>query len=86
LDDPKRDSWLPFFIAWEDPENHHPGLMRTDPPGPSGRIAWVELGGDPERVEEWLGADHGLPIRMVAGDPGIVSVGIALDGGKEIVL
>ncbi|HSR45045.1 MAG TPA: VOC family protein [Acidimicrobiia bacterium] len=75
---------LPFFIEWD----VHPG----DYPGRSGAahlvnprgISWVELGGDAERLDGWLGA-HDLDLRIVDGSPGVHRVGIDTDAGVVVL-
>ncbi|HVV37700.1 MAG TPA: VOC family protein [Acidimicrobiales bacterium] len=59
---------LPFFISWAVDEDH-PARMRVGHPSGARGIAWVEIGGDPERVRSWLGEDE-APLRLVGGDPG----------------
>jgi hypothetical protein len=75
---------LPFFIEWDVPPEDYPGRAgaahRIDPHG----ISWVELGGDAERLESWLGK-HDLDLRLVDGPPGVQRVGIETDAG-EVVL
>ena len=75
---------LPFFIEWDVPHHLHPGRMaavhRVQPRG----IAWVEVGGDPERLRTWVG-DHALDLRLTGGPPGPRAAAIATVGG-ELVL
>lgn len=72
---------LPFFIDWQgaerqrDPE--HAQAARTD------GIAWVEHGGDAERIAQWVG-DRELPLRVVPGQPGPRA--IALRRGSEQIV
>jgi hypothetical protein len=45
------DPQLPFFVQWESPAEEHPsagasGLLRLDA---------IEIAGDPQRVNEWIG-------------------------------
>jgi hypothetical protein len=62
---------VPFFLQWDD-DAPHPG----DSGGAHGAITWLELGGDPDHIQEWLGED--VPgLRLVGGDPGIRAMGIA---------
>jgi hypothetical protein len=79
------DLWLPFFISWDVPPELHPGAgraeHRVDPRG----IDWVEVGGDEERLRDWLGGAD-APIRVVGGDRRVHAVGVGLRGGGEIVL
>ena len=85
LDDPQREAWMPFFLAWDVPEGLHPGRAR---PGHGVRVksvAWVELGGDAERLREWLGGGE-LPIRVLGGaEPGIRRVALAASDGELVV-
>ncbi len=75
---------LPFFIAWEVPEDQHPGRgtaqHREVPLG----IAWVHVSGDRSRIRSWLGAEDPA-VRVSSGQPGLLAVGIATYDG-EIVL
>src|SRR5262245_57514309 len=70
LDDARREPWMPFFLAWEVPDEQHPGRARAGHGAWAQGIAWVELAGDPERLRAWLGADE-LQIRLIDGEPGI---------------
>lgn len=74
---------LPFFIAWDDPAGHAGHEAAGHRVAPSG-IAWVELGGDPAHIRDWLGP-HELALRLVGGPPGPRVVGIRTAAG-EIVL
>ena len=84
LEDPRRDPWLPFFIEWSVPADDLPGRMRVEHDADVVGICWVEMGGDPARMQEWLGGAD-VPIRMVDGESGLRSVGLRSQGG-EIVL
>ena len=74
---------LPFFIEWAQ-GTPFPG--RADPNHPAGRVelARLELVGDADRLEDWLG-DHTLPISVRPGPPAVVSIVLAGAAG-EIVL
>jgi hypothetical protein len=75
---------LPFFIEWDGPAANHPGRAEaTHRVSPRG-IAWVELGGEPATVDDWLGS-HALDLRLIDGDPGVHRVGVATADG-ELVL
>jgi hypothetical protein len=81
------DLWLPFFISWETPAALHPGAAPAEHRAAVERIAWAEVGGDAERLREWLaGAD--APIRVVddGGDRRVRAVALVAPGGDEIVL
>src|SRR4051794_6135586 len=60
---------LPFFIER--------GAPRT---AGTGGIGWIEVAGDPRRIEDWLDG-AGLPVRVVAGEPSVRAVGI---GEREL--
>ncbi len=74
FDDPRRPSWLPFFIAWDVPDELRPGHA-AGPPHPSGAagIEAVEVGGDRAALAAWLGEDR-LPIVVVGDEPGVRAV------------
>jgi hypothetical protein len=78
--DPSR----PFFIEWLVPEELHPGRTdaahRVQPRG----ISWVQVRGEESAVRSWLG-DQSLPVRVAAGTPALLAVGVATDAA-EIVL
>ena len=84
LDDPRREPWMPFFLAWNVPDGLHPGRARAGHAIRAEGIAWVEAGGDAERLREWLGGEE-LPIRVVEGEPGLRRVGVATTD-REIVI
>jgi catechol 2,3-dioxygenase-like lactoylglutathione lyase family enzyme len=72
---------LPFFIDWQGAETRldreHDDVAEAD------GIAWVEYGGDADRLAAWIGG-HELPIRVVEGDPGPKAV--ALRRGPDTVV
>ena len=84
LDDPRREPWMPFFLAWDVPDEMHPGRARAGHGVRAYWIAWVEAGGDAERLREWLGGEE-LPIRVIEGEPGLLRVGVATPD-REIVI
>jgi hypothetical protein len=84
LDDPRREPWMPFFLAWDVPDGLHPGRARAGHGIRAEGIAWVEAGGDADRLREWLGGEE-LPIRVVEGEPGLRRVGVATTD-REIVI
>jgi hypothetical protein len=64
------EPWLPFFIQRD------PGIEDPGAGGDAGGIAWVELVGDPERLQTWLGGDE-LPVRYARDEPpGLRAVGL----------
>jgi hypothetical protein len=64
-----KDPFLPFFIA-RDPGIANPAAAENGP-----GITWIEVAGDAERLDVWLGPNS-LPMRVVAGPPGVRAVGI----------
>jgi hypothetical protein len=70
--------FLPFYIA------RNPGIEDPGASGGAGGIDWIEVAGDPGRLDAWLGGER-LPVRVVEGPPAIRAV--AIDGqivrGKE---
>jgi hypothetical protein len=83
--DEDRELSMPFFIAWDGPQERHPGRMRVEHRLPVTGIAWVEVAGDAERLDAWIGGDD-LPFRVADGDPGVRAVAIGRAGGDPLVL
>jgi hypothetical protein len=84
LEDPRREPWMPFFIAWDVPPELHPGRARAGHGVKARGIASVEVGGDVAALDAWLDGQE-LPIR-VAGDPeGIHSVALATPEGELVI-
>ena len=87
IDDGARDSWLPFFIAWDVPAELHPGRTTIRHEVDVTGIASVEIAGDPVRLREWLGPEgDGLPIDVSDGDPQIRAVDLSLGDGTTLRL
>jgi hypothetical protein len=63
---------LPFFLEWGD-GTPFPGSARVEHPRGAVRIAQLEIAGDADRVERWLGG-HALPLTVHAGAPGILTL------------
>jgi hypothetical protein len=77
------DPQLPFFVEWGGSPNDHPSN-----PAPSGiAIEALEMCGDAERINEWLGAPietalGGIKVIWVDGDePGLVAVHFSTPSG-----
>jgi hypothetical protein len=64
---------LPFFVEWGE-GTPLPGRTPAAHPAGDVRLAGLRLSGDPERVERWLGAGHGLPITVTPGTPAVTGV------------
>jgi hypothetical protein len=81
------DPSLPFFVSYDNADermNLWQERVRRTGNADFGRFAFVEVGGDPNQMHEWLG-DADLPVRFASGDPGLHAVGIAGPSG-EILL
>jgi hypothetical protein len=76
---------LPFFIQWLVDDVDHPGRVLVDHHCAAVGIDWVELGGDKDRLERWLG-QHELPLRRVEGAAGPHRVAVAIANGASIVI
>lgn len=87
IDDGARDSWLPFFIAWDVPAELHPGRTTIRHEVDVTGIASVEIAGDHVRLREWLGPEgDGLPFDVSDGDPQIRAVDLSLGDGTTLRL
>jgi hypothetical protein len=84
VDPPGRATWLPFFIAWDVEPELHPGRARAGHGVRAEGLAWVEVGGDADRMRAWLGGDD-LAIRVVDGPPGVRRVAIATADGELVI-
>ncbi len=60
---------LPFFIERD------LGIIDPGAQGDAGGIRWVEVAGERERIDGWLGGAE-LPVRVVEGEPALRAVGI----------
>jgi hypothetical protein len=75
---------VPFFIEWREGREHRLPPRRAGANPRASGVAWVELGGDVERVREWVGEDvDGL--RLVGGEPGLRAIAVAIDDGEVVV-
>jgi glyoxalase-like protein len=84
LDDPRREPWMPFFLIWDVSDELHPGRARVGHGLRATGLAWVEVGGDAERLRTWLGGDE-LPIRVTDDEPGIHRVAISTPDGELVI-
>lgn len=82
--DPRREPWMPFFITWDIPEELYPGRQRAGHGVQPRGLSWVEVGGDAERLRDWLGGEE-LPIRVVDGVPGVRRVAITTSDGELVM-
>jgi hypothetical protein len=84
LDDPRREPWMPFFLAWDIPDELHPGRARAGHGVRATGLMRVEVGGDAERLRTWLGGDE-LPIRVTDAELGIHRVAISTPDGELVI-
>lgn len=84
LDRAMAEPSLPFFITWDVPDELHPGRTEADHIAPPQGIAWLEIGGDAVRLNEWLDGFE-LPVRVVGGPPGVLAVGIAAEPDEIVI-
>jgi Glyoxalase-like domain len=68
------EPFLPFFIG----RDH--GIDDPGAAADAGGIEWIELSGDPDRLDDWLGGAE-LPVRVAPGPPAVLAVGI---GGRVL--
>jgi hypothetical protein len=66
---------LPFFIERSGGRSGAGGAPEAE------GIAWLEVAGDAGRLERWLGGCTTLPLRVVAGLPGVRGLGV---GSREL--
>jgi hypothetical protein len=84
IDDERRTLDLPFFITWEGPADAHRGAVAPEHPSGARDVAWVEIAGDVDRFAAWTDGAS-LPMRFVAGDPGIAGVALTTPAGDLVV-
>lgn len=85
------DPQLPFFVHWLSDMSLHPSKQFADDTAtePTVRLTDLEIAGDPERVNDWLGgdADAALPevdIKWMApnGQPGVLAATFRTPSGE----
>jgi hypothetical protein len=84
FDDPRREWWMPFFIAWDVPPSLHPGRASASHERDVRGIVSVEIAGDADRLDAWTGGAP-LPFVVVPGPGEIRSVTIATAGGDLVI-
>ena len=75
---------LPFFIAWG-PGSPHPGDVQVAHPAGDVRLARLEVGGDPARLEGWLGP-HELALTIHPGAPVLERVVLEAGAGELLLV
>jgi catechol 2,3-dioxygenase-like lactoylglutathione lyase family enzyme len=75
---------LPFFIAWDVPANAHPGRTHVNHPARPTGLAWVDVSGDPARIQAWLGENY-PPVRIAVGPPAVLAMGLVTQRGELVI-
>ncbi|HLR97197.1 MAG TPA: VOC family protein [Jiangellaceae bacterium] len=77
------DPALPFFVQWVSSPSEHPSNGGT-----STRLERLQMGGDPSRVSDWLGAPVAKPLTDIDvdwtapnGQPGLLSATFSTPSG-----
>lgn len=84
LDLALRESWLPFFMQWDDPVQYPGATPKPHPNGTTG-VDWLELATDDRaRLDRWT-ENAIAPLRIVTGAPGLRRVALATAGGEIVI-
>jgi len=83
IEAPARTPDLPFFIAWDMPEDLHPGATSIEHPCGATGIAWVEIDGNQARFTDWVDGAP-LPVRLHTGEPGVRAVSLQTGRGQLV--
>jgi hypothetical protein len=78
------DRSLPFFIQWDGPPDDHPGRMRADHRTTVNGITELVVAGSAPTIKQRL-HDADVPLRVVTGEPGPVSVTISTSDGDVVL-
>jgi hypothetical protein len=84
VEDARREDWMPFFIEWQVAPELHPGRTRAGHGIRADGISWIEVGGDPARLREWLGGAE-LPVRVSDASPGLRAVAVSSAAGEVVI-
>jgi hypothetical protein len=85
LDLSLRESWLPFFMQWDDP-SEFPGSTVVRHPIGKCSLSWLRISPtDPARLARWTEDDPALPLRFAQCEEGIEAVAIATPYGEMII-
>lgn len=77
-------SWLPFFMQWDDPADFPGALPARHANGATG-IAWIEVATpDPVRLRRWV-SGGAAPLRLAEGAPGLARAAVATRAGELLV-
>ena len=75
---------LPFFVECAAGRQWRCGFRPPRHRVSAGGVAWVELGSDETRVRAQV-ADESMPLTLARGRPGVLAIGLRLDG-REVEL
>jgi hypothetical protein len=78
------DRSLPFFIQWDCPLSDHPGRTFVEHAVPVKGITELEIAGSRTKIRNRVHGEE-LPLRVVTGEPGPVSVTIATADGEIVI-
>jgi hypothetical protein len=84
LEAARDESWRPFFIEWNVPDDDLPGRAGGQVQASGARIAAVEVGADEAALRDWVGELPGT-VRPSDGPPGVHAVAVAGTGGMEVL-
>lgn len=79
------ESWLPFFMQWDDP-GQFPGSIPVSHPVGACALSWLRVSAsDPDRLARWIRDAPDLPLRHGCTDEGIEAVAISTPDGDIII-
>ena len=84
LEDPRREPFLPFFIAWEEAAESHPGRLRAGHGVQATGIERIDVEGDDRSLRSWLGG-HDVPIRVMDAGARVISVALATHDAQLVI-
>jgi hypothetical protein len=85
LDLSLRDSWLPFFMQWDE-RRDFPGSLPVVHPVGECALLWLQISTpDPDRLARWTEGCGDLPLRRGGDGDGIDAVAISTPEGVVVV-
>jgi hypothetical protein len=73
--------FYPLFVQWSGPAERHPGRAPVQHRVRPRAITRIELTGEEDALREYLGESE-LPLRIIAGSPGISAAAVGTDAGE----